>query len=116
MNKDLNLLGLDEQYTTFSYWNLNLPIVFPKTADKELIKYLVSLGYTCVLDKELEDPKQLGVGRLGIGICISTGENFTMQDVDKYLGDTKRLIPIEAYKKKLFISINGLYKIQPHNE
>lgn len=39
-----------------------------------------------------------------------------MQDVDKYLGDTKRLIPIEAYKKKLFISINGLYKIQPHNE
>lgn len=49
MIKDLNLLGLDEQYTSFGYWNYNLPVIFPKTTNKELIKYLVSLGYTCVV-------------------------------------------------------------------
>lgn len=51
MIRDLNLLGLDEQYTTFGPHTINLPVVFPKTTDKEAIKYLVSLGYTCIFDK-----------------------------------------------------------------
>lgn len=38
MIRDLNLLGLDEQYTTFGPHTINLPVVFPKTTDKEAIK------------------------------------------------------------------------------
>lgn len=49
MIRDLNLLGLDEQYTTFGPHTINLPIVFPKTTNFDSLKYLLSLGYTCVV-------------------------------------------------------------------
>ena len=47
-------LGLDQQYTTDRPILYSIPIVFPKVIDKEAIKYLVSLGYTCVFDKILK--------------------------------------------------------------
>lgn len=35
MIRDLNLLGLDEQYTTFGPHTINLPVVFPKLLTKK---------------------------------------------------------------------------------
>lgn len=106
MIKDLNLLGLDEQYTSFGYWNYNLPVIFPKTTNKELIKYLVSLGYTCVFDQVSENSNQ----SLITGICIFISDSFTLFDVEKYLEDNK-LVPLDSNRKSLFTNINGLYKM-----
>ena len=106
MIKDLNLLGLDEQYTSFGYWKYNLPVIFPKTTNKELIKYLVSLGYTCVFDQVSENSNQ----SLITGICIFISDSFTLFDVEKYLEDNK-LVPLDSNRKSLFTNINGLYKM-----
>lgn len=107
MIRDLNLLGLDEQYTTFGPHTINLPVVFPKTTDKEAIKYLVSLGYTCIFDKVSKNSNQ----RLAIGICIFISDSFTLFDVEKYLEDNE-LVPLDSNRKNLFININGLYKMR----
>lgn len=107
MIRDLNLLGLDEQYTALGPQIMNLPVVFPKTTNKEAIQYLTSLGYTCVFDKISKNPDQC----LAIGICIFISEGFTLFDVEKYLEDNE-LVPLDSNRKNLFININGLYKMR----
>ena len=111
MIRDLNLLGLDEQYTTFSFHTINLPVVFPKTTDKEAIKYLVSLGYTCVFDKILKNSNQ----HLVTGIWILIVDICTLFNIEKYLEDNE-LVPLDSNRKNLFININGLYKMRLINE
>ena len=104
-------LGLDQQYTTDPPILYPLPIVFPKTTDKEAIKYLVSLGYTCVFDKILKNSNQ----HLVTGICILIDDSFTLFNIEKYLEDNE-LVPLDSNRKNLFININGLYKMRLINE
>lgn len=112
MIRDLNLLGLDDQYTSFSRTRLSLPIVFPKITDKEPIKYLLSLGYTCVFDElTVTYGEGLKPSRLALGVSLFIHEHFTIQDADEYLRLTEELIPIDVNKKQLFIKINRLHKI-----
>lgn len=100
-------LGLDQQYTTKGPTIYSLPVIFPKIVDKERIKYLVSLGFTCILDTS--DPRWHDRSLCWISLYLTDGQS--MHDIDTYLskGD---LIPLSTDKKRKCIHFCGLKLIQ----
>lgn len=101
-------LGLDELWTSPYIMFYNTIIIFPKTLERKYIKYLISLGFTCVFN-HIQTNESIGYSRLQIGTWLNNRYD-NMDQIDKFLTEHEHDLRImtDAYTKYLFISTYNL--------